>query len=91
MGHIKIMNEANPFFLFFIFFAISTITFSKLCKNVYSGIYKSAHQHLSVTNRFEASCGFWEYSVRVRVTLKLTVCQSVRLGVEPTLGLVTRC
>jgi hypothetical protein len=25
--------------------------------------------------------------VRVRVTLRLTVCQSVRLGVEPTLGL----
>jgi hypothetical protein len=29
--------------------------------------------------------------VRVRVTLRLTVCQSVRLGVEPTLGLTTRC
>jgi hypothetical protein len=28
---------------------------------------------------------------RVRVTLRLTVCQSVRLGVEPTLGLTTRC
>jgi hypothetical protein len=29
--------------------------------------------------------------VRVRVTLRLTVCQSARLGVEPTLGLTTRC
>jgi hypothetical protein len=29
--------------------------------------------------------------VRVRVASQLTVCQSVRLGVEPTLGLVTRC
>jgi hypothetical protein len=29
--------------------------------------------------------------LRVRVTLQLTVCQSVRLVVEPTLGLVTRC
>jgi hypothetical protein len=28
---------------------------------------------------------------RVRVILRLTVCQSVRLGVEPNLGLVTRC
>jgi hypothetical protein len=28
---------------------------------------------------------------RVRVTLLLTVCLSVRLGVEPTLGLTTRC
>jgi hypothetical protein len=28
--------------------------------------------------------------VRVRVTLRLTVCQSVRLSVEPTLGLTTR-
>jgi hypothetical protein len=26
-----------------------------------------------------------------RVTLRLTVCQSVRLGVQPTLGLTTRC
>jgi hypothetical protein len=33
----------------------------------------------------------WGVRVRVRVTLRLTVCQSVRLGVEPTLGLVTRC
>jgi hypothetical protein len=30
-------------------------------------------------------------TVRVRVTLRLTVCQSVSLGVEPTLGLTTRC
>jgi hypothetical protein len=30
-------------------------------------------------------------SVRVRVILRLTVCQSVRPGVEPTLGLTTRC
>jgi hypothetical protein len=29
-------------------------------------------------------------SVTVRVTLRLTVCQSVRLGVEPTLVLATR-
>jgi hypothetical protein len=29
--------------------------------------------------------------VKVKVILRLTVCQSVRLGVEPTLGLVTRC
>jgi hypothetical protein len=29
-------------------------------------------------------------SVRVRVTLQLTVSQSVRLGVEPNLGLLTR-
>jgi hypothetical protein len=28
--------------------------------------------------------------VRVRVTLQLTVSQSVRLGVEPRLGLMTR-
>jgi hypothetical protein len=30
-------------------------------------------------------------SVRVRVTLQLTACQSVHLGLEPTLGLATRC
>jgi hypothetical protein len=29
--------------------------------------------------------------VKVKVILRLTVCQSVHLGVEPTLGLVTRC
>jgi hypothetical protein len=29
-------------------------------------------------------------TVRVRVTLQLTVSQSVRLGVEPDLGLLTR-
>jgi hypothetical protein len=29
------------------------------------------------------------YSVRVRVTLQLTVSQSVSLGVEPNLGLLT--
>jgi hypothetical protein len=28
--------------------------------------------------------------VKVKVILRLTVCQSGRLGVEPTLGLVTR-
>jgi hypothetical protein len=32
----------------------------------------------------------WSESVRVRVTLQLTVSQSVRLGVEPNLGLLTR-
>jgi hypothetical protein len=31
------------------------------------------------------------FRVRVRVTLRLTVYQSVHLGVEPTLGLTTRC
>jgi hypothetical protein len=30
------------------------------------------------------------HSVRVRVTLQLTASQSVRLGVEPNLGLLTR-
>jgi hypothetical protein len=30
------------------------------------------------------------FSARVRVTLQLTVSQSVRLGVEPNLGLLTR-
>jgi hypothetical protein len=30
------------------------------------------------------------YQVKVKVTLRLTVSQSVRLGVEPTLGLLTR-
>jgi hypothetical protein len=30
------------------------------------------------------------FRVRVRVTLQLTVSQSVRLGVEPDLGLLTR-
>jgi hypothetical protein len=29
--------------------------------------------------------------VKVKVILRMTVCQSVRLGVEPTLGVVTRC
>jgi hypothetical protein len=33
----------------------------------------------------------WSVRVRIRVTLQLIVCQSVRLGVEPTLGLTTRC
>jgi hypothetical protein len=28
--------------------------------------------------------------VKVKVTLRLTVCQSVSLGVEPNLGLLTR-
>jgi hypothetical protein len=40
-------------------------------------------------------CLIWDspnlVRVRVIVTLRLTVCQSVRLGVEPTLGLTTRC
>jgi hypothetical protein len=30
------------------------------------------------------------HRVRIRVTLQLTVSQSVRLGVEPNLGLLTR-
>jgi hypothetical protein len=33
----------------------------------------------------------WSWPVRVRVTLRLTVGQSVCLGVEPRPGLMTRC
>jgi hypothetical protein len=33
----------------------------------------------------------YKVKVKVKVILQLTVCQSVRLGVEPTLELVTRC
>jgi hypothetical protein len=29
--------------------------------------------------------------IQVQITLRLTVCQSVNLGVEPRLGLMTRC
>jgi hypothetical protein len=51
----------------------------------------STSLHMGVSSN---SCKYYMLNscnrVRVRVTLRLTVCQSVRLGVEPTLGLTTR-
>jgi putative lipase involved disintegration of autophagic bodies len=35
-------------------------------------------------------CSLQKVKVKVKVTLRLTVSQSVRLGVEPTLRLLTR-
>jgi hypothetical protein len=39
---------------------------------------------------FGETVAVYSVRVRVRVTLQLTVSQSVRLGVEPNLGLLTR-
>jgi hypothetical protein len=40
--------------------------------------------------RWEQSLGIVPYKVKVKATLRLTASQSVSLGVEPHLGLVTR-
>jgi hypothetical protein len=52
---------------------------------------KSHYNWPSVSHYVKVSSPFRDFRVRVRVTLRLTVCQSVRLGVEPTLGLTTKC
>jgi hypothetical protein len=52
---------------------------------------KIGHSHSPTTLTGIAGPSPIETWVRVRVTLRLTVCQSVRLGIEPTLRLVTRC
>jgi hypothetical protein len=45
-------RDRNTFFCNPILFAICTSTFGKLCKNIYTVACR--------TNRFKASCGFWE-------------------------------
>jgi hypothetical protein len=47
-------------------------------------------EHLGLVSSGNFSCGTIWLPVRVRVTLRLTVSQPVRLGVEPLLGLMTR-
>jgi hypothetical protein len=48
------------------------------------------HNTSEVTTLFNNAIGSAPIPVRVRVTLQLTVSQSVSLGVEPNLGLLTR-